>query len=234
MEGQRANCSKGTDTNTSRLALVQKKFDRDHSKQLLILTVSPKKKANKRRQRATKIMLVRHAEKPAKDSAPFGVTIEGERSKESLEVRGWQRAGALANLLAPTKGRFQNAALAKPQFLFASKPLRRKGSKRPLETLTPLAQKLAIRINSNFQRSEFERMLDEVYSCKGVVVICWQREYIPDIASHILGSKKIAPPVWPDDCFDMIWVFDRVSTSKYTFKQVPQKLLAGDLTTPIK
>ncbi|HEX3249751.1 MAG TPA: hypothetical protein VHS05_10010 [Pyrinomonadaceae bacterium] len=197
--------------------------------------MSPKKKSKKRRQRATKIMLVRHAEKPAKDSAPYGVTAEGERSKESLEVRGWQRAGALANLLAPTTSHFQHAGLAKPQFLFASKPLRRKGSKRPIETLTPLAQKLAIRINSSFQRAEFESMLDEVYSCKGVVLICWQREYIPDIASCILGSKKIAPPVWPDDCFDMVWVFDLVpSSSKYTFKQVPQKLLSGDLTTPIK
>jgi hypothetical protein len=175
-------------------------------------------------------MLIRHAEKPAKDAAPYGVTAAGERNKESLEVRGWQRAGALAILLAPTNGNFQNAALAQPQFLFASKPLRRKGSRRPIETLTPLAQKLGVRINSSFPRSDFESMLDEVFSCKGVVLICWQREYIPEIASYILGSKKIAPSDWPEDCFDMIWVFDLVrSSAKYTFKQVPQKLLAGDL-----
>jgi hypothetical protein len=197
--------------------------------------VRPKKKPTKRAQGATKIMLIRHAEKPAKDSSPYGVTAEGERSKESLEVRGWQRAGALANLLAPTNGHFQHASLAKPKFLFASKPLRRKGSRRPIETLTPLAQKLAIRINSSFQRSDFERMLEKVFSCNGVVLICWQREYIPQIASYILGNKKIAPLVWPEDCFDMIWVFERVrSSSKYTFKQVPQKLLGGDLATPIK
>jgi hypothetical protein len=194
--------------------------------------VSPNKKPTKR---ATKIMLLRHAEKPAKDSPPYGVTPEGERSKESLEVRGWQRAGALANLLAPLNGRLQHAALAKPQFLFASKPLRRKGSRRPVETLTPLAQKLAIRINSSFPRSDFESMLEEVFACNGVVLICWQREYIPQIAAHILGNKKIVPPDWPEDCFDMIWVFDLVrSSSKYTFKQVPQKLLGGDLNTPIK
>ena len=180
-------------------------------------------------------MLIRHAEKPAKDSAPYGVTAEGERSKESLEVRGWQRAGGLANLLAPTNGHFQHASLAKPQFLFASKPLRRKGSKRPVETLTPLAQKLAIRINSGFQRSEFESMLEEAIACKGIVLICWQREYIPQIASYILGNKNTAPRDWPEDCFDMIWVFDLArSSSKYTFKQVPQKLLGGDLTTPIR
>ena len=180
-------------------------------------------------------MLIRHAEKPAKDSAPFGVTADGERNKESLEVRGWQRAGALANLFAPNKGHFQHSSLAKPQFLFASKPLRRKGSRRPMETVTPLAQKLALRINSGFQRSDFESMLEEVFSCKGVVLICWQREYIPDIASYILGNNKTAPQIWPEDCFDMVWVFDLVSSSsKYTFKQVPQTLLAGDLITPIK
>ena len=204
-------------------------FDAAHSKQLIILTVSPKKKPL----RATKIMLIRHAEKPAKDSAPFGVTADGERNKESLEVRGWQRAGALANLFAPNNGHFQHTSLAKPHFLFASKPLRRKGSRRPLETVTPLAQKLALRVNSSFQRSDFESMLEEVFSCKGVVLICWQREYIPDLASHILGDKKIAPQIWPEDCFDMIWVFD-LASSKYKFKQVPQKLLHGDLITPIK
>ena len=180
-------------------------------------------------------MLIRHAEKPAKDAAPFGVTEEGERSKESLEVRGWQRAGALAKLLAPADGHFQNRSLAKPQFLYASKPLRRKGSKRPIETITPLAEKLAIKINSSFQRGEFKDMLAEVFSRKGAVLICWQREYIPDIASHILGKKNTAPTDWPEDRFDMIWVFDlNRSSAKYKFKQVPQKLLGGDWTKPIK
>ena len=183
---------------------------------------------------ATKIMLLRHAEKPAKDSAPYGVTPTGERSKESLEVRGWQRAGALANLLSPANGHFESASLAKPQFLFASKPLRRKGSRRPIETITPLADKLAVRINCNFARNEYQSMIDEAVACDGVVLICWQREYIPDIASYILGDNKAAPQNWPENCFDMIWVFnlDRAK-AKYAFEQVPQKLLGGDLDSPI-
>lgn len=190
---------------------------------------------SKRLQRATKIMLLRHAEKPAKDDAPYGVNRKGERSKESLAVRGWQRAGALTNLFVPANGHFQHPALAKPQFLYASKPLVRKGSRRPLQTIVPLAEKLAIEINSDFQRSDFESMLEEVFSHKGVVLICWQREYIPDIASLILGTKNVAPSEWPEDRFDMIWVFDLDRSSfRYKFKQVPQKLLGGDLTSPIK
>jgi hypothetical protein len=180
-------------------------------------------------------MLLRHAEKPAKDSTPYGVTEKGERSSESLEVRGWQRAGAIANLLAPTNGRLQNASLAMPQFLYASKPLRRKGSRRPMETITPLAEKLGSEINLNFARFEIENMTREVVSRKGVVLICWQREYIPAIAQQILGEKKIAPLIWPENCFDMIWVFDLDHrSSRYKFKQVPQKLLMGDRRTPIK
>jgi hypothetical protein len=190
---------------------------------------------SKKLPRATKIMLLRHAEKPAKDDAPYGVTREGERSKESLEVRGWERAGALANLFAPANDYFQHRLLATPRFLYASKPLRRKGSRRPIETITPLAEKLELEINSEFERSQLVNMIADVFSRKGVVLICWQREYIPEIASLILGTKKVAPAIWPEERFDMVWVFDlHPSTSTYGFAQVPQKLLAGDLTTPIR
>ena len=179
-------------------------------------------------------MVVRHAEKPDKDFVPYGVTRKGVRDKESLQIRGWQRAGAFIGLFAPPSGQI-NASLGKPQFLYASKPLRRRGSRRPLQTLVPLGEKLGIEINTEFPRSDFELMLEEVYTCKGVVLICWQREYIPVIALKILDNKKVVPPDWPEDRYDMVWVFDHDSTSgEYRFKQVPQKLLAGDLTTAIR
>jgi hypothetical protein len=77
-------------------------------------------------------------------------------------------------------------------------------------------------------------MLEEVYSCKGAVLICWQREYLPAIALRILDDRTIAPAYWPEDCYDMVWVFDLDrSSGQYRFKQIPQKLLAGDATTPI-
>ena len=189
----------------------------------------------KKTRRSTKILLIRHAEKPAKDSPPFGVTLTGDRSKESLEVRGWQRAGALTHLLAPPDGRFQHAELARPQFIYASKPVKRRGSRRPMETIIPLAEKLGIEINSEYRRSEFESMLDEVFSHRGVVLICWQREYIPEIAAYIMDHKRSVPEEWPEDRFDMVWVFDlEPSSGKYKFKQVPQRLLSGDRATPIR
>ena len=184
---------------------------------------------------AAKIMVMRHAEKPATDLTPYGVTLQGERDKESLAVRGWQRAGALANFFAPMNGHFQDPSLAEPQFLYASKPLKRRGSKRSTQTITPLAEKLAIRINSKFPRFKVSDMLEEVFLCNGVVLICWQREYIPQIADQILGDTTVAPEEWPEDRFDMVWVFDRdPSSARYGFKQVPQRLLMGDWATPIK
>lgn len=187
------------------------------------------------RRKAPKIMLIRHAEKPDRDGEPFGVTEKGHRNREALAVRGWQRAGALATLFAPTDAKFQHRALARPKFLFASKPLQRKGSRRPIQTIRPLAQKLEIDINSDFQRADYESMLEDVFSCKGVVLVCWQREYIPQIASRILGEDSRAPADWPEDRYDIIWVFDlNKSSGRYTFKQVPQKLLSCDSGTPIR
>jgi hypothetical protein len=188
----------------------------------------------KKTRRSTKILLIRHAEKPAKDGPPVGVTLKGDRSKESLEVRGWQRAGALTHLLAPPDGRFQHPELAKPQVLYASRPVKRGGSLRPIETITPLAEKLGIEINSDYRRYDIVSMLDDVFSHRGVVLICWQREFIPRISSYILEDTRIAPPDWPEDRFDMVWVFDLDrSSGHYKFKQVPQRLLSGDRVSRI-
>jgi hypothetical protein len=180
-------------------------------------------------------MIVRHAEKPASDFSPYGVTVNGKRSRESLTARGWQRAGALANLFAPADGHFQYRVLAQPQFIYASRFIKRRGSKRPIETITPLAEKLAIKINSDFPRFAVDELLENVFRCKGVVLICWQREYIPKIAAAIMGGAGIVPAEWPEARFDMVWVFDRSrSSARYRFNQVPQRLLLGDQLTLIK
>jgi broad specificity phosphatase PhoE len=184
---------------------------------------------------ATKVMLIRHAEKPLSASGPSGVSPAGERDKESLTVRGWQRAGALAHLFAPSDGHFPHQSLARPQSLFASKPKRQNGSMRSTETITPLAEKLATRINCNYTRTETDAMLREALACDGVVLICWQQEYLPEIANRILGDETTAPQDWPEDRYDMIWVLDLDPESgRYGFRQVPQLLLMGDWATPIR
>ena len=185
--------------------------------------------------KATKIMLIRHAEKPTGDTEDRGVKEDGENESESLTVRGWQRAGALAALLATPDGTCREPALAEPRFIFASTPSKRNGSRRSQETVKPLAARLAILVNTNFARDDFEQMLEEAVACRGVVLISWQHDFIPEIANRLLGDRTTAPQEWAVERFDVIWVFDLdAETGRYAFTQVPQNLLARDRPTPIK
>ena len=189
----------------------------------------------KNSRRAEKILLLRHAEKP--DSENRGVTQKGRRDKQSLTVRGWQRAGALCRLLAPANNFIVNSetGLGSPRFIYASKPRKHHGSRRCLQTVMPLAEKLDIEVNSQFSRDETAEMLSDAFGCDGVVLICWQREFIPQIANLILGDDALAPHEWDEDRFDLLWVFEKNPlTSRYDFKQVPQNLLAGDKNSPIR
>ena len=179
-------------------------------------------------------MLIRHAEKPSA-SRSRGVTVESRNEKESLSVRGWQRAGALTSFFAPFNGYFEEPLIDTPRYLYASKPKRHNGSRRPVETITPLAEKLMLKINSEFAKYDYDQMLEDALNRQGVVLICWQREYLPQIANLLLGDEVTAPQNWLENRYDMIWVCDlRSGGGKAVFKQVPQNLLADDLESPIK
>ena len=184
----------------------------------------------------TKIMIIRHAEKPPASGQPFGVTAEGNQDVESLIIQGWQRAGALACFFAPTQGPLQNAELATPQFLFASQSKSGGGSARPVETITPLASKLGLTITTH-KKSDLDKVAADAMACGGIVLICWQHEDIPfPIANVIVGNQTTVPQKWPGRSLDIVWVFDLSarSSSSYSFSQVPQNLLVGDSPDPIQ
>jgi len=178
---------------------------------------------------APKIMVIRHAEKPADSGSPFGVTADGSQDPESLIVQGWQRAGAIASLFAPSRGPLQSSELATPQFLYASGVAKHSDSRRPQETITPLAAKISLSPNLEYLKGDEKDMVRSAVSQTGIVLICWEHQAIPDIANRILGNNTTAPQKWPGDRFDLVWVFDLdTSTGQYRFTQVPQLLLAGD------
>ena len=182
----------------------------------------------------TKIMIIRHAEKPADNNGePFGVTPEGQQDAESLLVQGWQCAGALAGFFAPTRGPLQDAQLATPRFLFASESKSGGGSMRPVQTITPLANKLKLTVKTH-KKSDLQKVAEEAMACGGTALISWQHEDIPAIANIIMGNSTSVPQKWPGPRFDVVWIFDLdASTGSYSFKQVPQCLLDGDLAEPI-
>ena len=182
--------------------------------------------------KAKKIMIIRHAEKPAESGAPFWVDINGNQNPESLIPLGWQRAGALTVLFAPTDGKLQNPGIATPQYLYASGVAKHSNSQRPLETITPLSEKLGININSRYKKEDEADMIKDALGCDGIVLIAWQHQDIPGIANLILGNSTTAPQTWPGDRFDVVWVFD-LQNGAYVFSQIPQRLLAGDGDTVI-
>jgi len=163
---------------------------------------------------ATKIMIIRHGEKPGTYNGQQyeGVNTTGDAcgssGAEHLVTLGWERAGGLVTLFAPPWGP-KGPPLATPQFMFASDPTDLESgengsngdgpSQRPYETLTALAVALgsggtAMTINSSFSKKDYKDMVVAAVACPGVVLISWQHEDIPwvdkkgkpGISQHIL------------------------------------------------
>ncbi len=172
-------------------------------------------------------MLIRHAERPSADKSIRGVTQEGEKNKEELTVRGWQRAGALVRFFAPRDNRFVHPAIARPDILYACKAGPAAPSLRPQHSLLPLASFLEAELNCDFYEGQEMELVQNAIAAHGTVLIAWKHNNMQDIANAILGNKTSAPQYWPLDRFDLVWIFDRRGVS-WSFTQVPQLLLAGD------
>jgi broad specificity phosphatase PhoE len=98
-----------------------------------------------------KIMVIRHAEKP---NGSGGVMPDGSANPEALTPTGWQRAGALVGLFAPSAGHFADTSLATPRTVYASGVGRHSKSLRPQQTVTPLAAKLGLRVNTDHPKGD--------------------------------------------------------------------------------
>ncbi|MES2068750.1 MAG: histidine phosphatase family protein [Pseudomonadota bacterium] len=181
--------------------------------------------------KAQKIMLIRHAEKPASPTHTHGVNRDGSKDDESLSVVGWQRAGALAAVMGNAPQMAAGLSLLRPQYLFATGMKTSDDSKRPIQTLSPLADKLGLIISMHYGKGAEAELAASAVACNGVVLICWEHHLIPAIADALLGEPGISPPTWPGDRYDLTWVFDLDETGAYLFSQMPQQLLAGDRTT---
>ncbi|AZI43257.1 hypothetical protein EHF33_11310 [Deinococcus psychrotolerans] len=188
---------------------------------------------------APKIMLIRHAEKPNADvGSPLGITAAGQPDPKSLTVRGWQRAGALAQLFsqAPLLGEPHFSALAQPTRLFASAIGQGSTSQRPAETLMPLAERLSLTLEQPYLKTQTDllgQMLGAAArkgGAQGAVLVAWEHALISEMVQAITGQPDLIPAQWPDQRFDLIWVLDWQGGSQYfSLTQVDQRLLAGDI-----
>ncbi|WP_233808994.1 histidine phosphatase family protein [Paraburkholderia sp. HP33-1] len=176
----------------------------------------------------TTIMVIRHAEKP--DHQAAGVDANGRPDSKSLTPQGWQRAGALVQFMAPGSNGEPRSPLARPKYLLAAyaDPATDDDSKRPQQTITPLAAHLgtAIPFDCSIGKDQLQKLVEKATGAGGTVLIAWEHKRIPEMARMLVARGETVPD-WPDDRFDMVWVLSRAG-AEWSLTQVPQMLLASD------
>jgi hypothetical protein len=184
------------------------------------------------------IYIIRHAEKPLNPSLS-GVDYQGSQNEHSLLPRGWQRSGALAALFHPDSGPLR-AGLRTPTALVAPSwgHPGKTAAHRSYQTIQGLSEHLELPVTSQFAQGQEQQLADSlVRTHSGVVLICWEHKHIPVIASSLpVRTGTAIPRKWPGHRYDVIWSFTRVPEPgpvRYSFSQIPQRLLAGDDRTVI-
>ncbi len=177
---------------------------------------------------ATKIMIIRHGEKPTDNDDVKGVAEDGRHDPDELSVRGWQRAGALVRFFSPRNGHFSQAELATPELIFAADPASGK-SRRSAHTVRPLADFLGKKVDVTFAKGDEPTLAHHLENINGIVLIAWEHKLIPEIVNNLVGNDKLCPQKWPDSRFDLVWILERETHSAgWKFSQAPQLVLCGD------
>ncbi len=180
----------------------------------------------------SRVMIIRHAEKPDRDgAAPFGLDPDGRPDVHALLVRGWERAGALARFFAPRDGVALPAGLARPTFLVAAAATPDHPSRRSGLTLSALAELTGLATDAAFAPDHEAEAAAAILRRDGVGLVAWEHRRIADLVSALTGGT-VAGPHWPSHRFDMVLVLDRDGT-RWRLTQVPQLLLAGDSPEPL-
>ena len=108
---------------------------------------------------------------------------------------------------------------------------------RTYQTIQGLSDRLGIAIASAYAEGQEPQLAANVVSTYvGVVLICWEHDHIPSLASALPAVPgTVIPQAWPGERFDVIWAFTLVPAAapQYAFTQVPQQLLSGDTNTVI-
>jgi hypothetical protein len=178
------------------------------------------------------VLIIRHAEKT------------GEKDDIHLSREGKERAEVLYRLFVASKDR--PAPFPTPDFVFAA--IRHKVSQRPLETVTPLAERLKLPINQTYDSKLSSKvskkgvkdnaaknpgpleLRDEIFGQPKyygkVILVSWRHSTISDLAKALKASN--VPAKWEDHDFDRVWQISYDDQGNATFLDRPQRLLPGD------
>lgn len=152
------------------------------------------------------VFVIRHAEKP--DEGPH------------LSEQGHERTRALVGLFGD--------CFCRPDALFAA--ANKPGSRRPLETLEPLAAALGLPIDAGFKTAEVDRLAERLRGADAppvrVALVSWRHGALPALA-RALGADD-APTTWPEHVYDRVWRLLYVADGSARFADLAQGLLPGD------
>ena len=161
-----------------------------------------------------RVILLRHAEKLPDES-----TVH-------LSERGHSRARALLALLEVRSVLGTNGP---PAALFAPKFTRQGHSRRPYETLEPLAEHLKLSVQMPYGPSDYAALAKQVLSDPALdgktVIVCWIHDYLPALVKA-LGVRP-EPARWKGSVYDRVWVIT-YEDHRAVLADLPQKLLPGD------
>ena len=159
------------------------------------------------------ILLIRHAEKPAV-IADIHLSPEGKK-----------RADALPDLFMKERP----DPFPTPDFILATHAS--KHSNRAVETVTPLAKALSLKVDATYADEEYPNLVEHLcttpkYEGK-TVLICWHHGTLPELAAK-LGATSV-PNKWKERVFDQVWVvtFGAMGQNKPLVKR-PQMLMSRD------
>lgn len=164
------------------------------------------------------VIFIRHAEKPADGPA--------------LSAQGFKRADALVKYFTanPAVTRYGT-----PVAIYAAAPKNEDSSIRSIQTVTPLAGAIGVRVDASFTRGQTGKLVRAIMENPAydgrLVLVCWQHERLVDAAVELAGynnSSVSVPLVWDDGAFDRVWILDLKNGKVISFKDIPQRLLPGD------
>src|ERR1035441_4090635 len=164
--------------------------------------------------RPARVILLRHAEKPPDES-----TIH-------LSERGQSRARALVTFFEVRSVLGSNGP---PAALFAPKFTRQGHSRRPYETLEPLADHLKLSVQMPYGPSDYAALAKRVLSDPALdgktVIVCWIHDYLPALAKAF--GVKPEPARWKGSVYDRVWIIT-YEDHHAILADLPQKLLPDD------
>lgn len=131
-----------------------------------------------------KLVFIRHAEKP--------------EDGDNLNCQGLNRSMLLPGVLFKKFG--------KPNYLYVPSPGPGRATKRArmLQTITPLAAKYNLNINSQYDVEDTKKLSNALLNENGTIIIVWEHKNIASIVKHLgVNANSLK---WPDGDFDSIWV----------------------------